>query len=107
MSVHLTEAAARQVQKQLEKRGGGLGLRLGVRKSGCSGFYYVIDFVDEIENADSVFEDFGVKVVVHQDSLAMLDGIRVDFKMEGLNATFSFDNPNVQDSCGCGESFSV
>ena len=107
MSVHLTEDAATQVRRQLDKRGSGLGLRLGVQKSGCSGFAYVIDFADQLEEGDQVFDDFGVKLVVNKEHMDILDGVRVDYKVEGLNATFSFDNPNVKDSCGCGESFSV
>lgn len=107
MAVHLTENAATQIQRQLDKRGCGLGLRLGIQKSGCSGFAYVIDFADQLNEGDQVFDDFGVKLVVNQEHMAILDGVRVDYKMQGLNAAFSFDNPNVKDSCGCGESFSV
>ncbi|MGH8551225.1 MAG: HesB/IscA family protein [Methylococcales bacterium] len=107
MSLHLTENAAAQVRRQLDKRGGGLGLRLGVKKSGCSGFAYVIDFADRLEDGDQVYEDFGVKLVVNDEHLPFLDGLRVDYQMQGLNAAFKFDNPKVKDSCGCGESFSV
>lgn len=107
MSIHLTENAASQVRTQLDKRGGGLGLRLGVKKSGCTGFAYVIDFADRLEDGDHVFEDFGVKLVVNHDHLPILDGVRVDYQRQGLNAAFQFENPNVKDSCGCGESFSV
>ncbi|MCI0668310.1 MAG: iron-sulfur cluster assembly accessory protein [Methylococcaceae bacterium] len=107
MSIQLTENAAAQVRRQLDKRGGGLGLRLGVKKSGCSGFAYVIDFADRLEDGDQVYEDFGVKLVVNSEHLPFLDGVRVDYQTQGLNAAFQFDNPNVKDSCGCGESFSV
>ncbi|MGH8559235.1 MAG: HesB/IscA family protein [Methylococcales bacterium] len=107
MSVRLTENAATQVRRQLDKRGGGIGLRLGVKKSGCTGFAYVIDFADRLEHGDQVFEDYGVKLVVNNEHLPILEGVRVDFQKKGLNAVFKFDNPNVKDSCGCGESFSV
>lgn len=107
MSIHLTENAAAQIRKQLDKRGKGLGLRLGVKKSGCSGFSYVIDFADRIEDSDRVYEYFGVRLIVNDEYLPFLDGVRVDYRSEGLNAAFKFDNPNVKDSCGCGESFSV
>jgi len=107
MSVKLTESAAVQVQDQLNKRGKGLGLRLGVRESGCSGYSYVIDFADEVESADTVFEAHGVKVIINQDSLGFLDGLELDFAREGINSAFKFNNPNVTDACGCGESFTV
>jgi iron-sulfur cluster assembly protein len=107
MSIHLTENAATQVQKQLAQRGGGLGLRVGVKESGCSGYSYVIEFADRLEENDRVFEDFGVKLVVSDEHLPMLEGVRIDYQKQGLNAAFKFDNPNVKGSCGCGESFSV
>lgn len=107
MSVQLSECAAEQVKTQLQSRGKGLGLRLGVKKSGCSGFAYVIDFADSINDGDSVFEEHGVKVVVDSEALSFLDGTRVDYRRDGINAAFSFENPNVKDSCGCGESFTV
>ncbi len=107
MSIHITENAATQVQKQLAQRGGGLGLRLGVKQSGCSGFAYVIEFADRFEENDRVFEDFGVKLVVNDKHLPLLDGVRIDYQKQGLNATFKFENPNEKGSCGCGESFSV
>ncbi|PHS73384.1 MAG: iron-sulfur cluster assembly protein IscA [Cycloclasticus sp.] len=107
MSVTLTENAAIQVQNQLDKRGKGLGLRLGVRESGCSGYAYVIDFADEIEAEDTVFQDHGVKVIINKDSLSILDGLELDFAREGINSAFKFNNPNVEDACGCGESFTV
>ncbi len=107
MSITLTKNAALQVQDQLSKRGKGLGLRLGVRESGCSGYAYVIDFADELEEKDSVFEHHGVKVVINKDSLSYLDGLELDFAKEGINSAFKFNNPNVVDACGCGESFTV
>ncbi|ORU91698.1 MAG: iron-sulfur cluster assembly protein IscA [Cycloclasticus sp. symbiont of Poecilosclerida sp. N] len=107
MSVTLTQSAAGQVQDQLNKRGKGLGLRLGVRESGCSGYAYVIDFADEVETEDTVFEAYGVKVIINQDSLSFLDGLELDFAREGINSAFKFNNPNVKDACGCGESFTI
>jgi iron-sulfur cluster assembly protein len=85
----------------------GAGLRVGVRKSGCSGFAYVIDFADEIKPNDQVFENLGVKVIVDVESLPFLDGAQLDFVKEGLNQSFKFNNPKVTDQCGCGESFTV
>jgi len=107
MSITLTESAAAQVQSQLDKRGKGLGLRLGVRESGCSGYAYVIDFADQVENADTVFEEHGVKVIINEDSISFLNGMELDFAREGINSAFKFNNPNVTDACGCGESFTV
>jgi iron-sulfur cluster assembly protein len=107
MAITMTEAAAERVKGFLEKRGKGVGLRLGVRTSGCSGMAYVLEFVDDVEDSDLVFEDHGVKVVVDQKSLVYLDGTELDFAREGLNEGFKFNNPNVKDECGCGESFNV
>lgn len=107
MSITLTDRAAERVKSYLSKRGGAIGLRVGVRTTGCSGLAYVLDFADEIKADDHVFEDAGVKVVVSEASLAYLDGTELDFVKEGLSETFRFNNPNVKDSCGCGESFSV
>ena len=107
MAITLTEAAARHVSNYLEKRGKGLGLRLGVKTSGCSGLAYVLEFADQAEEADLVFEDKGLKVVIDPKSLVYLDGTEVDFAREGLNEGFKFNNPNVQNQCGCGESFHV
>ncbi len=107
MAITLTEAAAGHIRRLLDKRGKGLGLRLGVRKSGCSGFAYDLDYVDEIAEDDTVFEEFGVKVVVSCEGLEVLDGTVVDYARDGLNENFRFRNPNVKDECGCGESFSV
>lgn len=107
MSIHLTEAAAGQVRRQLEKRGQGLGLRLGVRKSGCTGYAYVIDFQDQPPEDEAVFEDQGVQIFVPLDSVDFLAGTTVDFRREGISEAFRFDNPNVKAECGCGESFAV
>lgn len=107
MAITITESAARQVQKSITSRGKGVGLRLGVRTSGCSGMAYVLEFADVVEPDDQVFEDHGVKVLVNAKSLAYLDGTELDFTREGLNEGFKFNNPNVKDECGCGESFNV
>jgi len=107
MSITVTEAAADRVQRFLEKRGRGIGVRLGIRKTGCSGYAYVVDFADDVGDSDAVFEHGDIKVVVARDHLPYLDGTELDFAREGLNETFVFHNPNVKDECGCGESFSV
>ena len=107
MSVKLTENAAKQIHKQLQKRGQGLGLKLGLKKSGCSGFAYTLDYADELGTGDSVFEGFGVKVIVNEKDLEFLHGIELDYRKEGINEAFQFNNPNVTGTCGCGESFSV
>jgi iron-sulfur cluster assembly protein len=107
MSISLTEAAAKHVQDFLANRGSGVGLRLGVRTTGCSGMAYVLEFADEINSDDTVFEDHGIKVVVDPKSLVYLDGTELDYTKEGLNEGFKFNNPNVKGECGCGESFTV
>ena len=107
MSVQISENAASQVTRQLQKRGSGIGLRLGVKKSGCTGFAYVVDYADEVGVEDTVFEQHGVKVVISQESLPYLDGITVDYRREGISEAFKFDNPNIKAMCGCGESFAV
>ncbi|TLY63543.1 MAG: iron-sulfur cluster assembly protein IscA [Gammaproteobacteria bacterium] len=107
MTISLTESAANRVKTFLSTRGSGVGLRLGVRKTGCSGFAYVINYADEAQPGDVVFEDRGVKVFVEAGSLGLLDGTTVDFVKQGLNEAFRFRNPNVKGECGCGESFSV
>ncbi|MDH4273768.1 MAG: iron-sulfur cluster assembly protein IscA [Gammaproteobacteria bacterium] len=107
MSISLTEAAANRVRTFLQKRGRGAGLRLGVRTSGCSGLAYVMEYADQIEPTDEVFEEHGVKLIVDKKSLVYLDGTQVDFTKEGLNEGFKFNNPNVKGECGCGESFTV
>ena len=107
MAISLTTSAAERVRNYLTKRGGGLGLRVGVRKTGCSGYAYVIDYADSIDADDAVFEDDGVKVIVDSKSLALIDGTEVDFVKDGLNEAFKFRNPNIKGECGCGESFNV
>jgi iron-sulfur cluster assembly protein len=103
----MTPAAADHVRKFLANRGKGVGLRLGVRTSGCSGMAYVLEFADELQSDDQVFEDQGVKVIIDPKSLLYLDGTELDYTKEGLNEGFKFNNPNVKDACGCGESFIV
>lgn len=107
MPVTLTPAAVRHVKRSLERRGGGLGLRLAVKTSGCSGYAYALEFVDALNDDDRCFESDGVKVVIDARSLGMLDGTELDFVREGLNEGFRFNNPNARSSCGCGESFAV
>ncbi|MDD7425195.1 MAG: iron-sulfur cluster assembly protein IscA [[Actinobacillus] rossii] len=103
----MTSSAAAHVKKCLDGRGKGIGLRLGIKTSGCSGLAYVLEFVDELNADDNVFEQDGVKVIVDTKSLVYLNGTQLDFIKEGLNEGFKFTNPNVKDQCGCGESFSV
>ncbi|MET0090253.1 MAG: iron-sulfur cluster assembly accessory protein [Candidatus Thiodiazotropha sp.] len=108
MAIQLTESAARHVRKMLVDRPDSLGLRLGTRKSGCTGFAYVVDYADAVAEEDRVFESQGIKVVVDLQSLPMLDGMTIDFvKTNILNEGFDFINPNIKEMCGCGESFSV
>lgn len=107
MGVTLSEKAAQHVSNYLSKRGKGLGIRLGVRTSGCSGMAYKLEFVDEQQPEDFVFESHGVNVVIDPKSLPYLEGTELDFVREGLNEGFKFNNPNVKDACGCGESFNV
>jgi len=107
MGVALSESAARHVSNFIAKRGKGFGIRLGVKTSGCSGMAYKLEFVDETHGEDLVFESPGVKVVVEPKSLMYLEGTELDFVKEGLNEGFKFNNPNVKDQCGCGESFNV
>ncbi len=108
MAVTLTEAAAKHVAGMLSKRGHGVGLRVGTRKSGCTGFAYDVDYADAVDPADRIFESHGVKVVVDEDSLGRIDGMEIDFVRSSLlNQGFEFRNPRVKDTCGCGESFSV
>ncbi|HEY1284441.1 MAG TPA: iron-sulfur cluster assembly protein IscA [Steroidobacteraceae bacterium] len=107
MSISLTEAAANRIRTFLASRGHGVGLRLGVRKTGCSGFAYVVNYADGQQPDDVVFEDRGVRVFVDAGSLELIDGTVVDFVKQGLNEAFRFRNPNVKGECGCGESFSV
>ncbi|MDF0378703.1 MULTISPECIES: iron-sulfur cluster assembly protein IscA [unclassified Methylophilus] len=107
MTVTLTPSAAGRVQKFLESRGKGLGLRVGVKTSGCSGMAYTLEFVDEAREEDQIFESHGIKVLVDPTSLVYLDGTELDYTKEGLNEGFKFSNPNAKANCGCGESFSV
>jgi iron-sulfur cluster assembly protein len=107
MSITLTEAAAQHVQKSLTKRGTGQGLRVGVRKSGCSGLAYVVELADAAAPEDEVFENHGVRLFVDRRSLVYLDGTELDYRREGLNEGFRFNNPNVRSQCGCGESFNT
>jgi len=107
MTVSLTQSAADRVRSFLESRGRGVGLRLGVKKTGCSGFAYVVNYADEVGAADVVFEDRGVRVIVDTESLRYVDGTEIDFVRQGLNEAFRFRNPNVRGECGCGESFNV
>lgn len=107
MTVSITASAAERVRSYIRNRGHGVGLRVGVKKTGCSGYAYVIDYADSIADDDSVFEDEGVKVIVDAKSLAIIDGTEVDFVKDGLNEAFRFRNPNVKGECGCGESFNV
>ncbi len=107
MSISLTLSAVERVRSYLEKRGRGLGLRVGVRKTGCSGYAYLIDYADSIGPDDVVFDEQGVKVVVDAEALKLIDGTEVDFVKQGINEAFKFRNPNVKGECGCGESFSV
>jgi iron-sulfur cluster assembly protein len=107
MSVTLSEAAAKHVQNFIAKRGKGLGLRIGVRTSGCSGMAYKLEFADVLEEDDLQFDSFGVTVLVDPRSLPYIDGMELDYTREGLNEGFKFNNPNVKGACGCGESFQV
>ena len=107
MAITMTEAAARHVSRYLSRRGKGLGVRLGVKTSGCSGLAYKLEYVDEAEPGDIVFEQHGVKLLIDPKSLAYIDGTELDFVREGLYEGFRFSNPNERDRCGCGESFRV
>ena len=107
MAITLTDRAAQHVQRYIAKRGKGVGLRLGVKTTGCSGLAYKLEFADEVAPEDQTFESNGVKVLIDPKSLAYLDGTELDFVREGLNEGFKFNNPNEKDRCGCGESFNV
>jgi iron-sulfur cluster assembly protein len=107
MAITLTDAAAQRVRTFLDNRGKGIGLRLGVKTTGCSGLAYVLEFVDELQEGDEVFSEHGVNVIVDAKSLVYLDGTELDFVKKGLNEGFEFKNPNQKDECGCGESFTV
>ena len=107
MSVSMTESAARHVNRYLSKRGKGVGVRLGVKTTGCSGLAYKLEYVDELATEDVVFEAHGLKILIDPKSLPYLEGTELDFVREGLNEGFKFNNPNERDRCGCGESFRV
>jgi len=107
MAITLTVPAAERVKKFLEQRGKGVGLRLAVKTTGCSGMAYVMEYADQIEDDDVVFEDHDVRILVNPKSLVYLDGTELDYAREGLNEGFQFNNPNVKDECGCGESFNI
>ena len=107
MAITLTERAADHISKFLTKRGKGIGLRIGVRTTGCSGMAYKLEFVDSVADEDNVFENHGVKIFVDPKSMPYLEGIELDFAREGLNEGFKFNNPNEKARCGCGESFTV
>lgn len=107
MAVTMTSAAQNHVRRFLDNRGRGVGIRLGVKTTGCSGLSYVLEFVDELQDGDAVFDNNGVNVVVDPKSLVYLDGTELDYAKEGLNEGFQFNNPNVKAECGCGESFHI
>ncbi len=108
MAITLSDAAASRVKAFLDNRGKGIGLRLGVKTTGCSGMAYVLEFVDELNiDEDEIFEHSGVKVIIDKKSLVYLDGTQLDYVKEGLNEGFEFNNPNAKSECGCGESFNV
>ncbi|MBT6786330.1 MAG: iron-sulfur cluster assembly accessory protein [Acidiferrobacteraceae bacterium] len=107
MAITLTDAAAERVRAHLQSRGRGEGLRLGIKTTGCSGLAYVVDYADEVGATDKVFTSRGIKVIVDDSNVAYLDGTEIDFAADGLSAAFHFNNPNVVDECGCGESFTV
>jgi iron-sulfur cluster assembly protein len=107
MGLSLTEKAATHVRAMLAQRAGAQALRVGIKPSGCSGFGYVVDYADGVDETDTVFEQHGVKVVVDRKSLPFLNDIEIDFVREGLNQRFDFRNPNAKATCGCGESFAV
>ena len=105
--ISVTEKAADHIKFQLQQRGKGIGIRLGVKTTGCSGLAYVIEFADNENDDDNVFEDKGIKLIINPKSYVYLKGTQVDFAKEGINEGFKFINPNVKDTCGCGESFNV
>ena len=107
MTISVTNSAAQHIASQLRTRGHGLGIRVGVTTTGCSGMAYVLEFVDELKNGDEVFENHGIKIVVDQKSLVYVKGTEMDFVKQGVNEGFEFKNPTAKGECGCGESFSV
>ena len=107
MAVSLTNSAAERVRSYLARRGSGIGLRVGVKRTGCSGWAYVVDYADEVSDEDVVFDTEELKVIVDRTSLELIDGTEIDFVKEGINEAFKFRNPNTKSECGCGESFGV
>jgi iron-sulfur cluster assembly protein len=107
LAITVTQSAAEHISSFLLNRGKGIGLRVGIKTSGCSGMAYMLEFVDTLSDDDLVFDDKGLKIIVDQKSIVYLDGTELDFVKEGLNEGFKFNNPNVGDECGCGESFNV
>ena len=107
MTMILTEKAALQIQRQLEKRGKGIALRIGIKKVGCTGLAHTFELADEIRPDEHSFESHGARILVDPESLVVLDGSHIDFVTDGLKQSFKFDNPNVDNECGCGESFNV
>jgi len=107
MAITLTQSAADQIRSQIDKKGNGIGLRIGVRKSGCSGFAYTLEIAEEMRESDRIFESHGAKVVVDAASLPILEGTEIEYAKQGLGHAFKFNNPNVKAQCGCGESFAV
>ncbi|WP_353570617.1 iron-sulfur cluster assembly protein IscA [Candidatus Albibeggiatoa sp. nov. BB20] len=107
MALTVTEKAAQHVQKSIASRGQGIGIRIAVKTSGCSGMAYTLEFVDDVQEDEQVFESNGIKLITDPKSLLYLDGTELDFVREGLNEGFQFNNPNVKDMCGCGESFTI
>ncbi len=105
MAITLTENAAGYIQRQLEKRGKGIALRVGIKKSGCSGFAYTFDYADDIMKDEQMFTSFNANIVISHNNLSHLDGSQLDFVKDGLNSSFKFSNPNIDNACGCGESF--
>lgn len=107
MAIQLTEKAAQRINRQIRERGRGVALRLGYKPTGCSGYAYTLDYADQAADGEQMFESNGARVLVRRDQLPLLDGLTVDFRREGINEAFRFDNPNADALCGCGESFSV
>ena len=107
MAISISDTAARHVAAQLAERGHGIGIRVGVKTTGCSGMAYVLEFVDKLEVGDEIFEEQGIKIIVDPKSLVYIDGTEMDFVKQGVNQGFEFKNPNAKGECGCGESFSI
>jgi iron-sulfur cluster assembly protein len=105
--IQVTEAAAKKIKSNLARRGSGVGIRIGVRTTGCSGLAYVLEYVDRVNDEDTVFESQNVRVIVDAKSLPILGNLDVDYVRQGLNEGFEFNNPFEKDRCGCGESFRI